>query len=202
MAGAHRPGRAAGTPRSTSREKRSNATHASTTDPDAKLYRKSDAAPAILGYLAHGLMENRSGLIVDVETTPASGTAERDAAVTMLRRTVRQANATVGADKGYDTRDFVARVRARGVRPHVAQNTTHRRSAIDARTTRHPGYAVSLRKRKQIEEAFGWIKTVGGMRKTRFIGQARVAAQSLLTFAAYNLVRLGTLLGWRREAPT
>ena len=183
-------------------EKRSNATHASTTDPDAKLYRKSDAAPAILGYLAHGLMENRSGLIVDVETTPASGTAERDAAVTMLGRTVRQANATVGADKGYDTRDFVARVRARGVRPHVAQNTTHRRSAIDARTTRHPGYAVSLRKRKQIEEAFGWIKTVGGMRKTRFIGQARVAAQSLFTFAAYNLVRLGTLLGWRREAPT
>ena len=183
-------------------EKRSNATHASTTDPEAKLYRKSDAAPAILGYLAHGLMENRSGLIVDVETTPATGTAERDAAITMLSRTVRKSNATVGGDKGYDTRDFVARARAHGVRPHVAQNTTNRRSAIDARTTRHAGYSVSMRKRKQIEEAFGWIKTIGGMRKTRFIGQARVAAQSLFTFAAYNLVRLGSLLGWHREAPT
>jgi transposase len=182
-------------------EKRSNATHASRTDPDAKLYRKSDAAPAVLGYLAHGLMENRSGLIVDVETTPATGTAERDAAITMLARTARKAGATVGGDKGYDTRDFVVRTRAHGVRPHVAQNTTNRRSAIDARTTRHAGYAVSLRKRKQIEEAFGWIKTIGGMRKTRFVGQARVAAQSLFTFAAYNLVRLGSLLGWRRAAP-
>ena len=182
-------------------EKRSNATHASTTDPDARLYRKSDAAPALLGYLAHGLMENRSGLIVDVETTPASGTAERDAAITMLQRSVRKQGATLGGDKGYDTRDFVARSRANGVTPHVAQNTTNRRSAIDGRTTRHAGYAVSLRKRKQIEEAFGWIKTIGGMRKTRFIGQARVAAQSLFTFAAYNLVRIGSLLGWRRPAP-
>lgn len=182
-------------------EKRSNATHASTTDPDAKLYRKSDAAPAIVGYLAHALMENRSGLIVDVETTPATGTAEREAALTMLVRSVRKRGATLGGDKGYDTRDFVARTRAHGVRPHVAQNITNRRSAIDARTTRHTGYAISLRKRKQIEEAFGWIKTIGGMRKTRFVGHARVAAQSLFTFAAYNLVRLGSLLGWRRAAP-
>lgn len=182
-------------------EKRSNATHASTTDPDARLYRKSDAAPAVLGYLAHGLMENRSGLIVDVETTPASGTAERDAAITMLQRSVRKNGATLGGDKGYDTRDFVARTRANHVTPHVAQNTTHRRSAIDGRTTRHAGYAVSVRKRKQIEEAFGWIKTIGGMRKTRFVGQTRVAAQSLFTFAAYNLVRMSSLLGWRRAAP-
>ena len=182
-------------------EKRSNATHASTTDPDARLYRKSDAAPAVLGYLAHGLMENRSGLIVDVETTPATGAAERDAAITMLRRTVHKAGATVGGDKGYDTQDFVARTRAQGMSPHVAQNTTNRRSAIDGRTTRHAGYAVSLRKRKQIEEAFGWLKTIGGRRKTRFIGQARVSAQSLLTFAAYNLVRIGSLRGWRCAAP-
>lgn len=146
-------------------------------------------------------MENRSGLIVDVETTPATGAAERDAAITMLRRTVHKAGATVGGDKGYDTQDFVARTRAQGMSPHVAQNTTNRRSAIDGRTTRHAGYAVSLRTRKQIEEAFGWIKTIGGMRKTRFIGQARVSAQSLLTFAAYNLVRIGGLLGWRRAAP-
>ena len=182
-------------------EKRSNATHASTTDPDARLYRKSDAAPAVLGYLAHGLMENRSGLIVDVETTPATGTAERDAAITMLTRTVRKGGATIGGDKGYDTKDFVGRTREQGVCPHVAQNTTNRRSAIDGRTTRHAGYAISVRKRKQIEEAFGWIKTIGGMRKTRFIGQARVSAQSLFTFATYNLVRIGSLLGWRRAAP-
>ncbi len=182
-------------------EKRSNATHASTTDPDARLYRKSDAAPAVLGYLAHGLMENRNGLIVDVQTTPATGTAERDAALTMLERHVRKPTATVGGDKGYDTKDFVARARKHGVTPHVAQNTSNRRSAIDARTTRHPGYATSLRKRKQIEEAFGWIKTIGGMRKTRFVGLARVSAQALFTFAAYNLVRMGNVLGWSRAAP-
>ena len=182
-------------------EQRSNATHASTTDPQARLYRKSDAAPAVLGYLAHGLMENRNGLIVDVETTQASGTAEREAAITMLTRHVRKAGATVGGDKGYDTKDFVARTRKQGVTAHVAQNTTNRRSAIDARTTRHGGYAVSIRKRKQIEEAFGWIKTIGGMRKTRFIGLGRVSAQALFTFAAYNLVRIGNLLGWSRAAP-
>jgi len=182
-------------------DKRSNATHVSTTDPEARLYRKSDAAPAVLGYLAHGLMENRNGLIVDVETTQATGTAERDAAITMLTRCAHKAGTTCGGDKGYDTHDSVARMRGQGVTPHVAQNTTNRRSAIDARTTHHAGYAVSIRKRKQIEEAFGWIKTIGGMRKTRFIGLARVNAQALFTFAAYNLVRIGGLLGWRRAAP-
>ena len=175
-------------------EKRSNATHVSSTDPDARLYRKSDAAPAVLGYLAHGLMENRSGLIVDVETTPATGTAERDAAITMLRRTVRKAGATLGGDKGYDTKDFVARTRAQGVCPHVAQNTTNRRSAIDGRTTRHAGYAVSLRKRKQIEEAFGWIKTVAGQDKTKFRGRDRVGWAFTFAAAAYNLVRLPKLM--------
>jgi transposase len=182
-------------------EKRSNATHASTTDAHARLYRKSDAAPAVLGYLAHGLMENRHGLIVDVETTPASGRAEREAALTMVARTVRGKVATLGADKAYDTKEFVAALRERNVRPHVAQNDTNRRSAIDARTTRHDSYAVSLRKRKLIEEAFGWIKTIGGMRKTRFIGLARVSAQALMAFAAYNLVRMAGIFGWAREAP-
>jgi transposase len=180
--------------------RRSNATHVSTTDPEARLYRKSDAAPAVLGYLAHALMENRSGLIVDVETTQASGTAERDAGDTMSRRSIRRRGATLGADRAYDTQGFVANLREQTIRPHVAQNTTNRRSAIDARTTRHAGYAISLRKRKQIEESFGWAKTIGGLRKTRFIGLARVGAQALFTFAAYNLVRIGGLLGWR-EAP-
>jgi transposase len=181
-------------------QSRRNATHASTTDPDARLYRKSDAAPAQLGYLGHALMENRHGLIVDVEVTRASGTAERDAAQRMIGRRLK-AGASVGADKAYDTRAFVAALRERDVRAHVAQNTANRRSAIDGRTTRHAGYAISQRKRKLIEEAFGWAKTVGGLRKTRFIGLARVTAQALFTFAAYNLVRMGGLFGWAREAP-
>ncbi len=181
-------------------EKRTNATHESSTDPQARLYRKSEAAPAQLGYLGHALMENRHGLIVDVEVTQASGTAEREAAQRMIARSVK-VGASVGADKAYDTRGFVAALRERDVRAHVAQNTTNRRSAIDARTTRHTGYAMSQRKRKLIEEAFGWVKTVGGLRKTRFIGLSRVTAQALLAFATYNLVRMGGVLGWR-EAPT
>jgi transposase len=182
-------------------EKRTNQTHASTTDPDARLYRKSDAAPAQLGYLGHALMENRHGLIVDVEVTQASGTAEREAAQVMARRSIHKPGASIGADKAYDTQDFVARLRQHGLRAHVAQNDTNRRSAIDRRTTRHRGYAISQRRRKLIEEAFGWVKTVGGLRKTRFIGMAKVAAQALFTFAAYNLVRLGGIFGWR-AAPT
>jgi transposase len=178
---------------------RSNATHESSTDPQARLYRKSDAAPAQLGYLGHALMENRNGLIVDVEVTQASGTAERDAAQRMIARNVK-AGASIGADKAYDTRGFVAAMRERGIRAHVAQNTTNRRSAIDARTTRHAGYAISLRKRKLIEESFGWVKTIGGLRKARFVGLAKVAAQALFAFAAYNLVRMGGVFGWR-DAP-
>lgn len=146
-------------------------------------------------------MENRHGLIVDVEVTRASGTAEREAAQRMIARRVKT-GASVGADKAYDTQAFVEALRQQNIRAHVAQNNTNRRSAIDARTTRHAGYATSQRRRKLIEEAFGWAKTVGGLRKTRFIGLTRVTAQALFTFAAYNLVRMGGIFGWARAAPT
>jgi IS5 family transposase len=175
-------------------EKRTNATHASTTDPDARLYKKAEGEKARLGYLGHALMENRNGLVVDVETTQASGTAEREAAEVMVARSVKP-GATLGADKGYDTAEFVQAMRAQGVTPHVAQKKVG--SAIDARTTRHSGYAVSRKVRKRVEEIFGWAKTVGGLRKTRFVGLAKVTAHTVFTFAAYNLVRMATLFGWR-----
>jgi transposase len=174
-------------------EKRTNATHASTTDPDAKLLRKGRGKEAKLCHMGHLLMENRNGLIVDALVTTASGTAERDAACAMLARQSGRHRATVGADKGYDTRDFVAAVRGLNVTPHVAQSTG-RRSAIDRRTTRHPGYAVSQRIRKRVEEGFGWIKTTGGFRKTRHRGTARVGWLFTLTATACNLVRLPKLL--------
>ena len=174
-------------------ERRSNATHRSTTDPDARLAKKGKGAEAKLSYRGHVLMENRHGLVVDAELTPATGTAERDAAVLMVTTMSTRRRATLGADKGYDTQDFVARCRRLGVTPHVAQNTTSRRSAIDARTTRHAGYAVSQRLRKRVEEVFGWVKTTGLLRKTRHRGRARVGWQFLLTVAVYNLVRLRTL---------
>jgi hypothetical protein len=140
-------------------------------------------------------MENRNGLIIDAMLTQATGTAERDAALAMLeRRSRRSKRVTLGADKGYDVADFVAKVRALGGVPHVAQNTTNRRSAIDGRTTRHPGYAISQRVRKRIEECFGWMKTCGGMRKTRHKGHKRVAWTFTLTAAACNLIRLPKLL--------
>jgi transposase len=144
-------------------ERRRNDTHASTTDPDARLFRKGRGKEAKLCHMGHLLMENRSGLIVDALLTPASGTAERDAAEAMLSRQTGRHRASLGADKGYDAASFVTRVRALNVTPHIAQNTT-RRSAIDGRTTRHSGYAISQRTRKRIEEAFGWIKSVGGLR--------------------------------------
>ena len=175
-------------------EKRSNDTHASTTDPDARLYRKGRGKEAKLCHMGHLLMENRNGLIVDAMLTPATGTAEREAAVAMLGRQPGRHRVTLGADKAYDTAGFVAGLRDLNVTPHVAQNTSGRRSAIDARTTRHPGYAASLRVRKRIEEAFGWIKTVGGLRKTRHRGTARVGWMFTLTAAACNLVRLPKLL--------
>jgi transposase len=174
-------------------EKRTNATHASTTDPEARLLRKGRGKEAKLCHMGHLLMENRHGLIVDSLVTTASGTAERDAAEAMLARQAGRHRATLGADKGYDTRDFVAAVRALNVTPHVAQ-TTGRRSAIDRRTTRHPGYALSQRIRKRVEEAFGWIKTTGGLRKTRHRGTARVGWMFTLTAAACNLIRLPKLL--------
>ena len=175
-------------------EKRTNDTHASTTDPDARLYRKGRGKEAKLCHMGHLLMENRNGLIVDAMLTPATGTAEREAAEAMLGRQPGRHRATLGADKAYDAAGFVAGLRALNVTPHVTQNTAGRRSAIDARTTRHPGYAASLRVRKRIEEAFGWIKTVACLRKTRHRGTARVGWLFTLTATACNLVRLPKLL--------
>jgi transposase len=176
-------------------EKRSNATHASTTDPDAMLYRKGPGMEARLCFIGHGLMENRSGLIVGTRLTRVSGHAERLAALDLIApHGDRPRAVTLGADKGYDAKDFVMELRELNVRPHVAQNSSGRRSAIDRRTTRHPGYATSQRIRKRIEEAFGWIKTVAGLRKTRFCGLARVDLAFTFAAAAYNLVRLPKLL--------
>jgi len=176
-------------------QKRSNATHASTTDPDALLYRKGPGMEAKLCFIGHGLMENRSGLIVDARLTRVSGHAERLAALDMITsRGDRSRAITLGADKGYDAQDLVTELRELNVRPHIAQNTSGRRSAIDRRTTRHRGYAMSQRVRKRIEEAFGWIKTVAGLKKTRFRGRARVDLAFTFAAAAYNLVRLPKLL--------
>jgi len=175
-------------------EARKNDTHASTTDPDARLYRKSAGQGARLCYMGHLLMENRNGLIVDTETTPATGWAERAAAEAMIEEVPNTGRLTLGADKAFDTAEHVDNLRRLRVTPHVAQNTSNRRSAIDQRTTRHPGYAVSQRFRKRIEEAFGWIKTTGGLRKTRHRGLGRVGWIFTLTAAAYNLVRVPKLL--------
>ena len=175
-------------------EKRSNETHQSTTDPQARLYRKSSSQEAKLAYLGHVLMENRNGLVVDTRVTEAQGRAEREAALEMLKSIPGQHRRTVGADKGYDTRDFVAQVRSLAVTPHVAQNTSRRRSAIDGRTTQRPGYSVSQRVRKRVEEVFGWLKTVGLMRKTRHKGVERVGWMFTFAAAVYNLVRMRNLL--------
>ena len=176
-------------------QKRSNETHASTTDPDAKLYRKGPGMEAKLCFIGHGLMENRSGLIIDTRLTRVSGHAERLAALDMIEPLADRPRAiTLGADRGYDTADFVEELRTLNIRPHVARNTNRRRSAIDGRTTRHAGYAASQRIRKRIEEAFGWIKTVAGMRKTKLRGLDKVALAFAFTAAAYNLVRLPRLL--------
>jgi transposase len=175
-------------------QRRRNATHRSTTDPDARLYKKAQGREAHLGYLGHVLMEHRSGLIVKATVTPADGHGERDAALVMLEGVPGQQRITVAADKGYDTRDFVAELRAMRVTPHVAQHTTGRRSAIDGRTTRHPGYAISQQKRKLVEQGFGWMKTIGGLRKLRHRGGALVTWVFTFTAAAYNIVRLRRLL--------
>ena len=176
-------------------KKRSNETHRSTTDPDAKLYRKGPGMEAKLCFIGHGLMENRSGLIVDACLTRVSGHAERLAALTMIEGFADRAVAiTLGADKGYDAADFVEELRTINVRPHVARNTSRRRSAIDRRTTRHPGYEASLRIRKRIEEAFGWIKTVAGMRRTKLRGRPKVDWAFTFAAVAYNLVRLPKLI--------
>jgi len=180
-------------------EKRSNETHASTTDPEARLYRKGAGKEARLCFIGHALMENRNALFVDACLTQADGHAERIAALHMIEpRADRSRAITLGADKAYDAEDFVNELRAMKVTPHVAQNTSGRNSAIDARTTRHAGYAISQRIRKKIEEGFGWIKTIAGQEKTTFRGRDRVGWAFTFAAAAYNLVRLPKLMA----APT
>jgi IS5 family transposase len=180
-------------------EARSNATHASTTDPDARLYRKGAGQEAKLCFMGHALMENRSGLLVGACLTRADGHAERVAALAMVEPYAdRPRPITLGTDKGYDAEDFVNELRSMRVTPHVAQNTSRRRSAIDGRTTRHAGYAASQRIRKRIEEAFGWIKMVAGQEKTRFRGVERVGLAFTFAAAAYNLVCLPRLLAAAR----
>ena len=176
-------------------EKRSNETHASTTDPDARLARKGPGKEAKLSYQASVLMDNRHGIIVGTQVAPASGTAERESALLLLDRLPRRKRRrTLGADKGYDTRDFVADVRERNFTPHVARNRSGRRSAIDRRTTRHPGYEESQLRRHRIEQGFGWDKTVGLLRKLRHRGRERVAWVFTFTVAVYDLVRMRTLV--------
>ena len=183
-------------------EKRSNETHESTTDPEAKLYRKGDGQPAKLCYLGHALMENRNGLVVGGQVTTASGTAEREAALSLIdrRRGQTRRRLTLGADKAYDVTAFVGDLRARSVAPHIARNDhvtktgKRRKTAIDSRTLRHAGYAISQCCRKRIREVFGWAKTQAGLAKTRFRGTRRVDAAFTLALAAYNLIRLPKLL--------
>jgi len=174
-------------------ERRTNATHVSTTDPEARLYKKAAGQEAKLCFLGHVLMENRNGLVVQATVTPATGTAERDAALALVDAQAPAGRITLGGDKNYDTAAFVAALRERQVTPHVAQHLTRRTSAIDGRTTRHAGYAVSQQKRKRVEEVFGWLKTVGLVRKVKLRGVPRVGW--LFTFAAavYNLVRMRNL---------
>lgn len=180
-------------------QKRTNDTHGSTTDPDARLYKKGKGKEAKLCFIGHGLMENRHGLLVDACLTRADGHAERVAALCMIEPFADRPRAiTLGADKAYDAQDFVNELRSMRVTPHVAQNTNGRRSAIDGRTTRHGGYAVSQRIRKRIEEAFGWIKTVAGQDKTKFRGRDRVGWAFTFAAAAFNLVRLPKLLAMPR----
>ena len=177
-------------------ERRSNETHKSKTDPEARLARKG-AVPAKLCYAGHVLMENRNGLVVDVELSEANGRAERETGLRMLHRLGRKkGRITVGADKGFDSKDFVQGCRELGVTPHIAQNTTRvrGRSAIDGRTVKRAGYAVSQRMRKRIEEIFGWVKTVGGGRRLRFIGRRRNQLWVEMTGAAFNLVRMSNLV--------
>ena len=182
------------------KEKRSNETHASTTDPEARLYKKGDGQPARLCYIGHVLMENRNGLAVDGGVTQASGTAEREAALAMLDRRKRCRRITLGADKAYDVRKFVEDLRERSVTPHIAidghlsKTGKPRATAMDRRTTRHPGYAISQRCRKRIEEVFGWGKGSAGLAKIKLRGKAKVDAVFTLALAAYNLIRLPKLL--------
>jgi hypothetical protein len=177
--------------------KRSNQTHVSTTDPEARLYRKGPGKEARLCFMGHAMAENRHGLVVESTLTEAAGTAERVAAKAMIESHSpgSERPLSVGADKAYDTADFVADLRQMCVTPHVAQNTSGRRSAIDTRTTRHTGYAASQRKRKLIEEAFGWVKTIGGLGRMKLKGTRRMRFAFTFAMTAYNLIRLPRLIG-------
>ena len=187
------------TPRSTSGgERRRNQTHESTTAPAARLARKGSGRDAKLGFAGHVLMDNREGLVVDVEITEATGTAEREAALQMLHLVPGTHHITVGADKSYGTKDLVRECRDMDITPHVAQK---QHSAIDARTTRHYGYRISQRIRKRVEEIFGWVKTVGGDRKLRYKGGAKNGMWATCTATAYNLVRMAKLALVPARAP-
>jgi transposase len=177
-------------------EKRSNETHASITDPEAKLYRKGKGKEAKLSFVGNAMTENRHGLVVETELGEASGTIEREAAKTMVARYSPGASRiTLGGDKGFDAREFIDDLRELNVTPHVAQNTSNRASAIDGRTTRHPGYAISQKKRKLVEESFGWAKTIGGLARPMLRGAQRLGFKFTLTMAAYDLIRLPKLIG-------
>jgi transposase len=174
-------------------EQRSNETHQSTSDPHARLFKKSKGSEAKLGYLGHALMENRHGLLLDTMVTQADGRAERDAAWRMASRIAGVKRVTVGGDKNYDTQELVQRLREMKVTPHVAQNNKNRRSAIDGRTTQHPGYAISQRKRKRIEQSFGWMKTIGMLKKVKLRGLEKVSGLFTFVAAVYNLYRVQRL---------
>lgn len=174
-------------------QKRTNETHESKTDPESRLMRKGHGREAKLCFMGHALMENRNGLLVDLRVSLASGRAEREAALEMLAEHAH-GHVTIGADRGYDTKDFIARSRAQNITPHVAQNQSgHRRSAIDARTTRHIGYRISQTIRMRIEQVFGWIKSIGGLRRTRYRGRRRTQLAAYMVGAAYNLLRISKL---------
>lgn len=196
------PGPGRNAERNFHKEKRSNETHVSTSDPDARLFRKANGQESKLAFLGHALMENRNGLIVDCQTTHATGTAEREAALTMIERSrTGRKRVTLGADKLFDAASFVADLKARAITPHIAINGSVsklgkvRKTGVDWRTTRHPGYAVSQRIRKRIEEAFGWAKTIGGVAKLKVRGLARADAAFAFKIIAYNLVRIPKLIG-------
>jgi transposase len=177
-------------------EKRCNETHASTTEPEAKLYKKGKGKEAKLSYIGNVMTENRNGFVVEAELRPMSGTVEREAATAMIvRHSPGAQRITVGGDKNFDTTDFVADMRALNVTPHVAQNTSGRRSAIDHRTTRHAGYAVSQQKRKRVEEPFGWGKTIGGLARPMLRGVKKLDFKFIWTMAAYDLIKLPRLIG-------
>lgn len=195
-----RPGPGRNAERNFDKEKRCNETHQSTTDPEARLYKKGDGQPAKLCYMGHALMENRHGLAVDGGISQATGTAEREAALALIDRRRKRRRITLGADKAYDVTPFVHELRERSITPHIAidghLSTTgkRRKTAVDGRTTRHAGYDISQRCRKRIEEVFGWVKSSAGLAKVKLRGRARVDAAFTLALAAYNLIRLPKLL--------